>query len=64
MISWFAKNHVAANLLMITILLAGVFSIKSNIPLEVFPSFESDVVNNLAGLLGIDPSNIRVTNIV
>jgi len=32
------------------------------VPIENF--FEKDVVNNLAGLLGIDPSNIRVTNIV
>jgi len=32
------------------------------VPIENF--FEENVVANLAGLLGIDPSNIRVTNIV
>ena len=59
MISWFAKNHVAANLLMITILLAGVFSIKSNIPLEVFPSFESDIVNVSVSLRGATPEDVE-----
>ncbi|MBL4575349.1 MAG: efflux RND transporter permease subunit, partial [Opitutaceae bacterium] len=39
-ISWFAHNPVAANLLMMVILLAGIstaFSIKK----ELFPQFES-----------------------
>ena len=50
----------------------GVLSIKTQpivvlklgmtVPIENF--FEENVVANLAGLLGIDPSNIRVTNIV
>jgi multidrug efflux pump subunit AcrB len=57
MIAWFAKNHVAANLLMITILLAGVFSIKSSIPLEVFPSFESEIVNVTVALRGSTPED-------
>ncbi|WP_448549332.1 efflux RND transporter permease subunit [Thalassotalea fusca] len=59
MIAWFARNHVAANLLMITILLAGIFSIKSNIPLEVFPSFESDVVNVQVSLRGSTPEDVE-----
>lgn len=57
MIAWFAKNHVAANLLMITILLAGIFSIKSSIPLEVFPSFESEIVNVTVVLRGATPED-------
>lgn len=57
MIAWFAKNHVAANLLMITILLAGIFSIKSSIPLEVFPSFESEIVNVTVVLRGSTPED-------
>jgi len=32
------------------------------VPIENF--FEENVIGNIAGLLGIDPSNIRVTNIV
>lgn len=40
MISWFARNHVAATLLMIGITMAGVATLLSNrIPLEVFPDF-------------------------
>ncbi|WP_206485813.1 efflux RND transporter permease subunit [Thalassotalea sp. G2M2-11] len=57
MIAWFARNHVAANLLMITILLLGVFSLKSNIPLEVFPSFDSDIVNVGVTLRGATPED-------
>ena len=57
MIAWFAKNHVAANLLMISILLAGIFSVKSSIPLEVFPSFESEIVNVTVVLRGSTPED-------
>ena len=39
-----------------------VLKLGMTVPIENF--FEQDVVNNLAGLLGIDPANIRVTNIV
>merc|ERR1719350_974003 len=39
-----------------------VLKLGMTVPIENF--FESNVVGNLAGLLGIDPSNIRVTNIV
>jgi multidrug efflux pump subunit AcrB len=57
MIAWFARNHVAANLLMITILLTGLFSLKGNIPLEVFPSFESDIVAVKVSLRGATPED-------
>ena len=57
MIAWFARNHVAANLLMITILLTGLFSLKGNIPLEVFPSFESDIVSVKVSLRGATPED-------
>lgn len=60
MIAWFAKNHVAANLLMISILLAGIFSIKSSIPLEVFPSFESEIVNVSVTLRGSTPEDAEL----
>jgi len=39
-----------------------VLKLGMTVPIENF--FEENVVANLAGLLGIDPSNIRVTNIV
>ncbi|GHE83316.1 efflux RND transporter permease subunit [Thalassotalea profundi] len=59
MIAWFARNHVAANLLMITIFLSGLLSLKGNIPLEVFPSFESDIVNVSVTLRGATPEDVE-----
>jgi multidrug efflux pump subunit AcrB len=59
MIAWFTKNHVAANLLLITILLAGLFSLSNRIPLEVFPSFESDVISVKVSLRGATPEDVE-----
>lgn len=59
MIAWFAKNSVAANLLMITIIGAGLFSLSNRIPLEVFPSFEVDVVSVRVTLNGATPEDIE-----
>lgn len=56
LISWFAKNHVAANLLMISIVFIGLLSIKTRIPLEVFPSIELDIVNISTNLPGSTPT--------
>ncbi|MEP2651636.1 MAG: efflux RND transporter permease subunit [Paraglaciecola sp.] len=60
MIAWFAKNHVAANLLMITILFAGIYSLTSRIPLEVFPSFETDKINVSVTLRGATPEDTEL----
>ena len=38
--------------------------LKLGMTVDIENFFEQDVVNNLAGLLGIDPKNIRITNIV
>lgn len=60
MIAWFARNHVAANLLMITILFAGVYSLTSRIPLEVFPSFETDSISVSVSLRGATPEDTEL----
>lgn len=60
MIAWFARNHVAANLLMITILFAGIYSLTSRIPLEVFPSFESDTISVSVSLRGATPEDTEL----
>ena len=60
MIAWFARNHVAANLLMITILFAGIYSLTSRIPLEVFPSFETDTINVSVTLRGATPEDTEL----
>jgi multidrug efflux pump subunit AcrB len=59
MIAWFARNHVAANLLLITILLAGLFSLSTRIPLEVFPSFATDRINVNVSLRGATPEDVE-----
>lgn len=55
MIAWFARNHVAANLLMVSILTLGAYSLDKFIPLEVFPSFESDLITVNVTLPGSTP---------
>ena len=59
MIAWFARNHVAANLLMMTILFIGLFSLSSRIPLEVFPSFATDKINVNVSLRGSTPEDVE-----
>ncbi len=46
MIAWFARNHVAANLLMIGIAMAGLVTLFADkIPLEVFPDFPDRTIS-------------------
>ena len=44
MIRWFARNPVAANLLMVAILLAGIHSAFFRVTLEVEPSWKRNVI--------------------
>lgn len=55
MIAWFARNHVAANLLMAAILFLGCGSLLKRIPLEVFPTFEADEISVSVSLPGATP---------
>ncbi|MGO3300518.1 MAG: efflux RND transporter permease subunit [Pseudoalteromonas sp.] len=59
MIAWFTKNHVAANLLLISIVLSGLFSLSTQIPLEVFPSFEVDRISVSVSLPGSTPEDVE-----
>ncbi len=59
MIEWFARNPVAANLLMITIVIVGLFSASRSIPLEVFPSFEIEAVNIQTVYRGATPHSVE-----
>ncbi len=61
MIAWFARNHVAANLLMVSILFAGLMSLKLNIPLEIFPSFEPDSISVRISLRGATPEDAELS---
>ncbi len=56
MIAWFARNGVAANLLMVLIFGAGFHAASSRTPLEVFPSFELDLVTIAVPFRGATPT--------
>lgn len=59
MIEWFAKNPVAANLLMIGIVLAGLLSASSSVPVETFPSSELDTVTISTSFRGATPKTVE-----
>lgn len=60
MIEWFCKNHVAANLLLVSIVMAGLYSLFTRIPLEIFPTFESNVVQVNISLRGATPEDAEL----
>ncbi|WP_440905056.1 efflux RND transporter permease subunit [Catenovulum sp. SX2] len=57
MIAWFARNHVAANILLICIASAGLYSLFNRIPLEVFPTFAPDTISVNVTLRGSTPED-------
>ncbi|CCQ10448.1 Acriflavin resistance protein [Pseudoalteromonas luteoviolacea B = ATCC 29581] len=59
MIAWFARNHVAANLLMLCLLFVGLMSLFRDIPLEVFPDTVSDRINVSVTLRGATPEDVE-----
>ncbi len=61
MISWFTKNDVAANLLMFSIIMAGVFAITNAIPVEIFPSVDPDRISVRIALRGSTPEDSELS---
>ncbi len=59
LINWFARNSVAANLLMLFIIGWGLTTLFTRIPLEVFPSFELARVNVSVPFRGATPSEVE-----
>ncbi len=58
-VKWFVKNPVAANLLMIGVIIMGFYSLVKKVPLETFPAFEQDVVNIAVSYLGATPKEVE-----
>ncbi len=58
MIAWFAKNHVAANLLMLFLMLAGVVT-GLTMKVEVFPEFSLDMITVTTPYPGASPSEVE-----
>ncbi|WP_305819450.1 efflux RND transporter permease subunit [Photobacterium leiognathi] len=58
LIAWFAHNHVAANLLMLVVMLGGLFSI-SLINKEIFPAFALNRIMISSSYPGASPEDIE-----
>ena len=58
LIAWFARNSVAANLLMWLLVVGGLFGAFS-IQKQVFPNFEIDVINVRVPYLGAAPQEVE-----
>lgn len=58
-IRWFINNPVAANLLMLSIIALGIYSIAKRLPLEVFPDISYDVITIITPYPGATPSEIE-----
>ena len=57
-IDWFARNHVAANLLVVGIFIAGLMGLWSG-KREVFPSVSSDMISVSVVYRGAAPSEVE-----
>ena len=60
MIEWFARNSVAANLLMAAILLAGIITLSVRLNLEIWPSSEPDTISVSVSLRGATPEDMEL----
>ncbi len=59
MIAWFAKNDVAANILLVMVMLAGFYVMSTQVPVEMFPQSESRRVNVSMTLPGASPQEVE-----
>lgn len=60
MIAWFARNSVAANLLMIVILVGGLVAINKGVTFEVYPASDPEVVTVTVPLRGATPEDVEL----
>ena len=58
LVGWFARNHVAANLLMMTIFIGGLLTLP-HIKREVFPEFSLDLITVSVRYLGAAPEEVE-----
>ncbi|NVJ66805.1 MAG: efflux RND transporter permease subunit [Gammaproteobacteria bacterium] len=61
MIAWFARNPVAANMLMVVILLAGLFTIFKRVTVERFPNIEINTITVTVPFRGATPEETERT---
>ena len=58
LLAWFATNHVAANLLMLLLLVAGSLAL-SNIKVEIYPQIESSRIRVSVAYPGASPAEVE-----
>ncbi|MDC6450926.1 efflux RND transporter permease subunit [Pseudomonadales bacterium] len=57
-IAWFANNHIAANLLLVLIVLSGLVAIP-NMPQKSFPDIDVPIINVTVAYLGAAPEEVE-----
>ena len=57
-VAWFAQNHVAANLLMLFLLAAGIFTALT-MKVEVFPETDLDIIQITTQYSGASPAEVE-----
>ncbi|MEN8264013.1 MAG: efflux RND transporter permease subunit [Nitrospirota bacterium] len=57
-LAWMAKNHVAANILMLALVIGGLI-VMSDIKQEVFPEYELDIVEVSVSYPGASPEEVE-----
>ena len=57
-VAWFTNNHVASNLLMLFLLVAGVLAVQT-IKVETFPEFTLDMISISMEYPGASPSEVE-----
>jgi len=58
LLAWFAKNHVAANLLMIFVIAAGLITLAT-IKVEFFPEMSLDIITVTVPYRGASPTEVE-----
>ncbi|GBL04495.1 efflux RND transporter permease subunit [Glaciecola sp. KUL10] len=59
MIAWFAKNDVAANILLCVIMISGLYVVMNKIPVDLFPAIEQRSVQVSMSLPGASPQEVE-----
>ncbi|MEM9621003.1 MAG: efflux RND transporter permease subunit [Pseudomonadota bacterium] len=60
MIAWFARNDIAANLLMVAIIISGAYALAYETSVEIFPTIEPDRISVTVALRGASPEDAEL----
>lgn len=63
LLGWFARNHVAANLLMIAVVVTGLLVVR-DIRQEIYPTYTLDTVNIRMQYRGASPEEVETSIII